>query len=71
VLAAGLPSFATTVEICSPGVRLLGATGYQAVAADVSLPKSRHRKSLVAALAASLRGDHEDGEPPSEKDAQR
>jgi chemosensory pili system protein ChpA (sensor histidine kinase/response regulator) len=42
-----------------------------AAGANVFLPKSRHRKSLVAAVAACLRGDHEDGETPSGKDAQR
>jgi chemotaxis protein histidine kinase CheA/ActR/RegA family two-component response regulator len=39
--------------------------------ANVFLPKSRHRKSLVAAVAACLRGDHEDGGTPPPKGAQR
>ncbi len=36
-----------------------------AVGADVFLPKSRHRRSLVEAVAACLR-DQADGEPPSD-----
>ena len=41
-----------------------------AAGANVFLPKSRHRRSLVAAVAACLR-DHEDSEPPAGKDSQR
>ena len=41
-----------------------------AAGANVFLPKSRHRKSLVAAVAACLRGDHEDGGTPAGKGAQ-
>jgi len=41
-----------------------------AAGANVFLPKSRHRRSLVAAVAACLQ-KREDGEPPTEEDGPR
>jgi chemosensory pili system protein ChpA (sensor histidine kinase/response regulator) len=41
-----------------------------AAGANVFLPKSRHRRSLVAAVAACLQ-EHDDGEPPMEKGPRR
>ena len=61
----GLPIIVLSSRTSQPARERVLAAG-----ANVFLPKSRHRRSLVAAVAACLQ-KREDGERPTEENGQR